>query len=230
MATISSYFSLQSSLSNYYPSLEQVSERFHKIDWHQASPWIQLAAITSAICGACILAKKGTLPREIPMVCCVTVIYFTLSLAINSIVLKSMGILKEEPLFEVKSYAAEIKYAPTWNTCIATPIVEEIFFRALLQRGLHFALSRAFKTTQVEALGFKTSVAAFASTLIASYAFGIAHIQNHSNDPFYGRIHAITAGMRSLVLFGPLYHQHGLWAASLSHVLSNTIAQVLMRT
>jgi membrane protease YdiL (CAAX protease family) len=117
----------------------------------------------------------------------------------------------------------------------AFPIVEEVIFRAMIQQGLYRGFVRALPSLVTlsphlkAAFGGATEekVAQVGSILFSSLLFGLVHAFNHPQQPVKATFHCVHTATNSALFLGPLYHQHGLWASSLAHIVQNTFCRFL---
>ena len=187
--------------------------------------WAQLAVIVSGIAGACFLASAGILPAYVLRSCAVAVAAFPVKIAISVIASKVFGIESKED----SEYGDMLKKASPINLCVITPIIEELFFRVIIQGALHAAFSYILPPVTVVVLGASLPAAALASIVTAGVIFGAVHASNHPDNPDVGVLQAVTCSISGIFVEGMLYHTFGFGASFLAHMVNNTIVTCLIQ-
>ena len=196
-----------------------VAEATQERSQEAGDKWAQLAVIVSGIAGACFLASTGVLPAFVLTSCAVAMVSVSVKLAIVVVAAKVFGIEVKED----SEYGVSLKKASPISTCVIIPIIEEVFFRIILQGSLYAAFSYILPPVTVVVLGFSLPAAALASIVTAGVIFGVMHASNHPDNPKVGVLQAGLASMSGIFVEGMLYHTFGFGASCLAHIVNNTI-------
>ncbi len=137
------------------------------------------------------------------------------------LIAKALGMHTDDTNSE---YLKDIMKMPLLAT-LAAPILEEGFFRGIMQPLLARAILWIAPAAGIAFAGTAFSVATSVSIVATAAIFGLIHAFNdHKN----AHIHAVSATLGG-VLFGITAAQFGLAASIAAHTVNNTIAVTLLK-
>jgi len=176
--------------------------------------WAQLSIIITGIALVAILSATAVLPSYFLVATGAVVIHIIFSSILHRFL----------PSSENRQYMEKtLNHWPPIALCIAAPLVEELIFRAGLQRGMVWFFKFLLPSTPLSLLGISMPLSAAVAIAVSGTIFGLAHVSNHYEHPALPLLSVTTAG---IFVEGLLYHFYGLPASIFSHAVNNTLATI----
>lgn len=107
------------------------------------------------------------------------------------------------------------------ETAIKAPLLEEIFFRFVVQGSIQWLMDKIFPEMTVSIFSYEIRLATLVSVVATAALFGYVHLANG-----LGIIQVILCATSGLV-FGALKSQYGMGACTTAHMVNNAIAFIL---
>ena len=222
---------MTSSISLYVDSsstapLEEVPEgRFSELLNFEKSKecrWIQIAVIVAGIASVLLLASFGWLPASFLIAARISVIGLSIGLVLR--LLYQIYVKKEPPSSLDEKELKRFQSIPASYICLLGPLLEEFFFREMIQGSLQMLLRYTITSPVITLLGVAMPATHLIAMIVTGVIFGAAHYSSEREN--HGQV--LYASLSGVLVEGTIYAALGLGPAIFAHVINNTIALTAM--